>query len=97
MCDACSSGFPVIGDIAWLFPDPRQALAEWRGRLGMLCEHLAAEAAAMRSAASVQLPADSVVSNNARCATGSNHVYVCMSNGFATVTRSPRTLSIRLA
>jgi hypothetical protein len=52
MCDACSSGFPVIGDIPWLFPDPRQALAEWRGRLGMLAGHLAAEAAAMRAAAS---------------------------------------------
>jgi hypothetical protein len=51
MCDACSSGFPVIGDIAWLFPDPRQALAEWRGRLGMLAAHLAAQAAAMRVAA----------------------------------------------
>jgi hypothetical protein len=51
MCDACSSGFPVIGDIAWLFADPRQALAEWRGRLGMLTEHLAAEGAAMRAAA----------------------------------------------
>ena len=52
MCDACSSGFPVIGDIPWLFPDPRQALAEWRGRLGMLADHLAAEGAAMRAAAS---------------------------------------------
>jgi hypothetical protein len=50
MCDACSSGFPVIGDIPWLFPDPRQALAEWRARLGMLTAHLAAEAAAMRAA-----------------------------------------------
>ncbi|HTU68629.1 MAG TPA: methyltransferase domain-containing protein [Steroidobacteraceae bacterium] len=50
MCDACSSGYPVIGDIAWLFADPRQSLAEWRGRLGMLAEHLAAEAAAMRAA-----------------------------------------------
>jgi hypothetical protein len=52
MCDACSSGFPVIGDIPWLFPDPRQALAEWRGRLGMLTDHLAAEGVAMRAAAS---------------------------------------------
>lgn len=50
MCDACSSGYPVIGDVAWLFAEPRQALAEWRGRLGMLTEHLAAEAAAMRAA-----------------------------------------------
>lgn len=51
ICDACSSGFPVIGDIPWLFPDPRQALADWRGRLGMLTGHLAAEAAAMHAAA----------------------------------------------
>ena len=34
ICAACSSGYPVIGEIPWLFPDPRQALAEWRGRLG---------------------------------------------------------------
>ena len=49
MCGSCSSGFPVIGDIPWLFPDPRQALAEWRGRLGLLTQHLATEAAAMRA------------------------------------------------
>jgi hypothetical protein len=50
MCGGCSSGYPVIGDIPWLFPDPRQALAEWRGRLGLLTQHLASEAAAMRAA-----------------------------------------------
>jgi hypothetical protein len=50
MCSACSSGFPVIGDIPWLFPEPRQALAEWRGRLGMLTQFLASEATAMRAA-----------------------------------------------
>jgi SAM-dependent methyltransferase len=33
-----------------LFPDPREALAGWRGRFGMLAQHLASEAAAMRSA-----------------------------------------------
>jgi hypothetical protein len=49
ICGACSSGFPVIGEIPWLFPDPRQALAEWRGRLGLLTQHLASEAAAMRA------------------------------------------------
>jgi len=49
MCAGCSSGFPVIGDIPWLFPDPRQALTEWRGRLGMLTQFLASEAAAMRA------------------------------------------------
>lgn len=48
ICGACSSGFPVIGEIPWLFPEPRQALADWRGRLGLLSQHLASEAAAMR-------------------------------------------------
>ncbi len=49
MCGACSSGFPVIGEIPWLFPEPRQALAEWRGRLSLLTQHLASEATAMRA------------------------------------------------
>jgi hypothetical protein len=49
ICGACSSGFPVIGEIPWLFPDPRQALAEWRGRLSLLTQHLSSEAAAMRA------------------------------------------------
>jgi SAM-dependent methyltransferase len=49
MCGACSSGYPVIGEIPWLFPEPRQALAEWRGRLGFLTQHLASEAASMRA------------------------------------------------
>ena len=49
ICGACSSGFPVIGEIPWLFPEPRQALADWRGRLGLLRQHLASEATAMRS------------------------------------------------
>jgi len=49
MCGGCSSGFPVIGEIPWLFPDPRQALAEWRGRLNLLTQHLATEATAMRA------------------------------------------------
>jgi hypothetical protein len=48
MCGVCSSGFPVIGDIPWLFADPRQALAEWRSRLRLLTQHLLSESAAMR-------------------------------------------------
>ena len=49
MCPACSSGFPVIGDIPWLFPEPRLALADWRSRLALLTQHLGSEAAAMRA------------------------------------------------
>jgi SAM-dependent methyltransferase len=51
MCAGCSSGYPVIGEIPWLFPDPRQALGEWRGRFGLLARFLSSEAAAMRGAA----------------------------------------------
>jgi uncharacterized protein YbaR (Trm112 family) len=50
ICGSCSSGFPVIGGIPWLFPEPRQALADWRGRLGLLTQHLASEAKAIRAA-----------------------------------------------
>ncbi len=49
MCAACSSGYPQIGDIPWLFPDPRLALADWRARLVLLTQHLGSEAAAMRA------------------------------------------------
>jgi hypothetical protein len=51
MCAACSSGFPVIGEVPWLFPDPRQSLADWRGRTSHLVQHLGDEAQAMRAAA----------------------------------------------
>ncbi len=58
ICGACSSGFPVVGEIPWLFADPRQSLAEWRGRLGLLAQHLGSEAGAMRAeAGATQLPA----------------------------------------
>ena len=48
ICGSCSSGFPVIGEVPWLFAEPRQALIEWRGRLSLLTQHLASEAAEMR-------------------------------------------------
>jgi hypothetical protein len=50
ICAGCSSGFPVIGEIPWLFPEPRQSLAEWRGRFGLLAQFLTSEASAMRAA-----------------------------------------------
>jgi hypothetical protein len=54
ICSNCSSGYPVIGGIPWLFPEPRQALADWRGRFGLLSQFLGSEAAAMRAAAAVE-------------------------------------------
>jgi hypothetical protein len=50
LCGACSSGFPVIGEVPWLFAEPRQALAEWRDRLNLLAQHLASESNALRLA-----------------------------------------------
>src|SRR5262252_3573836 len=51
ICAACSSGYPVIGTIPWLFPEPRQSLIEWRGRYSLLSQFLGSEAAAMRAEA----------------------------------------------
>jgi len=51
ICAACSSGYPVVAGIPWLFADPRQALSEWRGRLSMLNQYLSSEASAMRTEA----------------------------------------------
>ena len=41
----------MIGDVPWLFPEPRQALSEWRARFGMLRQYLGSEAEAMHAAA----------------------------------------------
>jgi hypothetical protein len=58
MCGACSSGFPVIGDVPWLCAEPRQSLGEWRNRFSLLAQHLASEANAMRAeAGAAELPA----------------------------------------
>ena len=51
ICEGCSAGFPVIGDVPWLFPEPQAMLAEWRGRLGFLLIELAREAAVLRDEA----------------------------------------------
>ena len=48
-CLACRVDFPSIGGVPWLMPEPRLALAEWRGRLHYLLTHYAAEAARQRA------------------------------------------------
>jgi SAM-dependent methyltransferase len=48
-CLACRVDFPSIGGIPWLFPEPRLALTEWRGRLHHLLTHYSAEAARQRA------------------------------------------------
>jgi uncharacterized protein YbaR (Trm112 family) len=48
-CLACRVDFPSIGGIPWLMPEPRLALADWRGRLHFLLSHYAAEASRRRA------------------------------------------------
>src|SRR5690606_8893067 len=44
ICGSCSSGYPVIGELPWLFADPQATLAEWRARLHYLVLELEREA-----------------------------------------------------
>lgn len=49
-CLPCRTDFPEIAGVPWLMPEPRLALAEWRGRLHHLLTHYAEEAARQRAA-----------------------------------------------
>jgi hypothetical protein len=49
-CLACRVDYPEIGGMPWLMPEPRLALAEWRGRLHHLLTHYATEAQRQRAA-----------------------------------------------
>lgn len=47
-CPGCSTRFPDVGDVPWLFPDPAAALAEWRARLHALVQSIVREAQSLR-------------------------------------------------
>lgn len=49
ICRACSSGFPEIGGVPWLFAEPQATLAEWRQRTALLLEAFGREAALLRA------------------------------------------------
>jgi hypothetical protein len=49
MCGACGSGYPVVGGIPWLFPDPKDALHGWRARLALLVQTLTREVTQLES------------------------------------------------
>lgn len=57
ICERCSAGYPVLGDVPWLFRDPRGAAAEWRARLGLLLADLRADALACEAAIAGASPA----------------------------------------
>lgn len=48
ICGSCSSGYPIIGELPWLFADPQATLAEWRARLHYLVLELEREAQTLR-------------------------------------------------
>jgi len=56
ICTDCSAGYPVVGDVPWLFADPQAMLAQWRARLQFLVQSLEREARTLRS----ELTADRV-------------------------------------
>jgi len=49
-CLTCRVDYPEVGGIPWLMPEPRLALAEWRGRLHHLLTHYASESQRQRAA-----------------------------------------------
>jgi hypothetical protein len=49
ICADCSAGFPVVGDVPWLFAEPQSMLAQWRARLQFLVLSLEREARTLRS------------------------------------------------
>ena len=48
ICADCSAGFPVVGDVPWLFAEPQSMLAQWRARLQFLVLSLEREARTLR-------------------------------------------------
>jgi uncharacterized protein YbaR (Trm112 family) len=49
ICQGCSAGYPVVGEIPWLFAEPQASLADWRSRLQFLLTDLEREARLLRA------------------------------------------------
>jgi len=45
----CNAGYPVLGDIPWLFADPQSMRAQWRGRLQFLVLSIEREVRTLRT------------------------------------------------
>ena len=48
VCIECSAGFPIVGEVPWLFAEPQSMLAQWRHRLQFLLLSLEREARTLR-------------------------------------------------
>jgi SAM-dependent methyltransferase len=49
ICADCSAGYPVVGEVPWLFAEPQSMLAQWRARLHFFLLSLEREARTLRS------------------------------------------------
>ena len=49
ICVGCNAGYPVLGEIPWLFAEPQSMLAQWRGRLQFLLLSLDREVRTLRA------------------------------------------------
>ncbi len=48
ICTGCNAGYPVVGDIPWLFAEPQSMLAQWRARLQFLLLSIQREVQTLR-------------------------------------------------
>lgn len=49
ICSGCNAGYPVLGDVPWLFAEPQSMLVQWRARLQFLLLSIEREARTLRS------------------------------------------------
>lgn len=49
ICNGCNAGYPVVGDVPWLFAEPQSMLAQWRGRLQFLLLSIEREVRTLRA------------------------------------------------
>lgn len=49
ICAGCNAGYPVLGEVPWLFAEPQSMLAQWRGRLQFLLLSIEREVRTLRA------------------------------------------------
>jgi len=49
ICTGCNAGYPVVGDVPWLFAEPQSMLAQWRARLQFLLLSIHREVQTLRA------------------------------------------------
>ena len=49
ICVGCNAGYPVLGEVPWLFAEPQSMLAQWRARLQFLVMSIEREVRTLRA------------------------------------------------